>query len=91
MKKIVITGATSMIGVALINAALQDKSMQRIYAVVRPNTGKLGRIPNDLRIKIIPCDIDSYESLPSLVSDTCDVFYHLAWPRTATYEEGYYP
>lgn len=89
MKKIVITGATSMIGVALINAALQDASLQKIYAVVRPNTEKLDRVPNDPRIKIISCDIDSYENLPALVSDTCDVFYHLAWPRTATYEEGY--
>lgn len=89
MKKIVITGATSMIGIALINAVLQDTSIQKIYAVVRPNTEKLSRIPNDFRIKIIPCDIDNYKSLPQLVSDTCDVFYHLAWPRTATYEEGY--
>lgn len=89
MKKIIITGATSMIGVALINAALQDASIQKIYAVVRPDTEKIARIPKDSRIMIIPCDIADYEKLPALIPDTCDVFYHLAWPRTATYEEGY--
>lgn len=89
MKKIIVTGATSMIGVALIEAALQDPSIERIYAVVRPNTLKRDRIPEDGRISIIPCDIEEYENLPQLISDSCDVFYHLAWPRTATYEENY--
>ncbi len=89
MKKIVVTGATSMIGVALINAVLQDVSLQKIYAVIRPGTKKRSRIPDDPRIAIIPCGVEDYKNLPALVSDSCEVFYHLAWPRTATYEEGY--
>ncbi|MEY8392961.1 NAD(P)-dependent oxidoreductase [Lachnospiraceae bacterium 45-W7] len=89
MQKIIITGATSMIGIALINAALEDKEIQKIYAVVRPGTEKITRIPADSRIEIIPCGIEHYEKLPELISDSCDVFYHLAWPRTATYEEAY--
>lgn len=89
MKRIIITGATSMIGVALINAALQDGEVEKIYAVIRPNTSKADRIPNDSRIKRIFCDMGDYNSLPQLISDTCDVFYHLAWPRTATYQESY--
>lgn len=89
MKKIVITGATSMIGIALINEALQDLSLQKIYAVVRPNTKKKDRIPSDTRIIIVPCDNASYRKLASMISDCCDIFYHLAWPRTATYNEDY--
>ena len=89
MKKIIITGATSMIGTALINAALQDQDIQKIYAVVRPHTENVLRIPSDPRIEIIPCDVDNYDELPDLIATSCDVFYHLAWPRTATYEEGY--
>lgn len=83
MKKIVITGATSMIGVALIHAALQDESIEKIYAVVRPATEKAKRIPSDNRICVLPCDIADYKKLPQLISDSCDVFYHLAWPRTS--------
>lgn len=88
MEKIIVTGATSMIGVALINAALQDTSIRRIYAVVRPGTEKLSRLPVDFRITVVECDVEEYEKLPAKIADACDVFYHLAWPRTATYEEN---
>ena len=87
MEKIIITGATSMVGVALIKAALQDISVKKIYAVVRPGTEKTERIPVDPRVTVTACDISNYENLSEIISDTCDVFYHLAWPRTATYEE----
>ena len=89
MKKIVVTGATSMIGNALICSALQDAAMQKIYAVIRPGTKRLERLPDDSRITVVACDIGNYEDLPELISDTCDIFYHLAWPRTATYDEDY--
>lgn len=89
MKKIILTGSTSMIGIALIQAALQDVSLQKIYAVVRPDTKKISRLPKDPRITIVSCDMENYGTLCKQISDTCDVFYHLAWPRTATYSEKY--
>lgn len=89
MEKIVITGATSMIGIALIKAAIKDTSIKRIYAVVRSNSEKINRLPNDNRIKIVECDMLDYYHLPELIREKCDVFYHLAWPRTATYEEDF--
>ena len=88
MRKIVITGATSMIGIALIQAALSDPAVEKIYAVVKPDTEKRNRIPSDLRIQVIPCDVTDYGRLASYISDECEVFYHLAWPRTDTYEEN---
>lgn len=89
METIVVTGATSMIGVALIESALQHENVKRIYAVVRSNSKKLHRLPTDERIRIVYSDVSEYGKLPSLIEDTCDVFYHLAWPRTATYVEYY--
>ena len=89
MKNIVITGATSMIGVALIEAALKDKNIKKIYAIVRKNTSKINRIPNDSHINIIYSNNSEYSKLGSVIKEKCDVFYHLAWPRTATYEEDY--
>ena len=89
MKRMVITGATSMIGVALIEEAIKDPQTERIYAVLRENTEKENRIPSDGRIKKLYCNLDKYEKLPKLINEKCDVFYHLAWPRTATYEESY--
>lgn len=89
MKKIVITGATSMIGVALIKAALTRKDIETIYAVVRCDSVKTERLPIDDRIHIIECDVSNLSRLNQLITDNCDVFYHLAWPRTATYDENY--
>lgn len=89
MKKIIVTGATSMIGIALINKALQSDKIERVYAVIRPNSCKVSRLMDDARIHIVPCEGSDYSNLASLIADQCDVFYHLAWPRTATYQENY--
>ncbi len=89
MKKIVVTGATSMIGIALINKALQTDNVERIYAVIRPDSVKVNRLMSDPRIQIVSCEFSDYENLAALIPEQCDVFYHLAWPRTATYQECY--
>ena len=89
MKHIVITGATSMIGVALIEAALAGNEVERIYAVVRPGTKKIGRIPKNSRVHIVACGLSAYETLPKLIDGPCEVFYHLAWPRRETYQESF--
>ena len=81
MKNIVITGATSMIGVAIIDAYLKN-SKDTIFAVVRPNGVKFKRIPKDDRIKVIECDVENYSTLPQLIGVRCDVFYHIAWSLT---------
>ena len=83
MNKIIVTGATSMIGVSIIEACLEN-NVSIIYAVVRSNTNRLHRIPKDSRIHIIRCNIDEYENLPKLIKDDCDVFYHIAWSATGS-------
>jgi UDP-glucose 4-epimerase len=88
MKSIVVTGATSMIGVALIESAIAGNEVEQIYAVIHPGTKKIHHIPKDPRIHIVPCDLSNYETLPKLISGFCEVFYHLAWPRTETYQEN---
>lgn len=88
MKRIVVTGATSMVGVALLEAALQDGSLSAAYAVVRPGSQKLSRLPKDGRIRVVPCDVEEYDTLAGKIPEQCDVFFHLAWPRTETYRES---
>lgn len=89
MKRIAVTGATSMIGVALIQAALAGNEVEQIYAVIRPGTNKIGRIPKDSRIHIVACDMPDYQTLAERIPGGCEVFYHLAWPRTETYQETF--
>ncbi len=88
MERVVVTGATSMIGVALIEALMSDPEIGVVYAVIRPGSSNIMRLPHDNRIRIIECDTKDYHQLVSLVDSPCDVFFHLAWPRTPTYEES---
>lgn len=91
MKKVVVTGATSMLGSALLRRLICESDIEAIYAVVRPLGDSLEnkryRIPVNEKIHIIECNMSDYSSLHELIDDTCDVFYHMAWPRTATYVE----
>lgn len=83
MRNVIITGATSMIGLSTLESCLAH-DVRKIYAVVRPNSTNLNRLPNDKRITIIECDVDEYSKLQSLIVEQCDVFYHFAWKATGT-------
>lgn len=76
MKKIVITGATSFIGVHLIKEWI--KSNCEIYAIVRPNSSNIGRIIKDNKIHIIEADMNDYARFVNEIPKA-DFFYHLAW------------
>ncbi len=83
MNAVVVTGATSMIGVAIIRSCLKN-GVSKIYAVVRPDCKKLHRLPKNNKIEIICCDIENYGNLPDLLPEKCDVFYHVAWSLTGS-------
>lgn len=76
-----------MIGVALIEASLEDNSIGQVLAVVRPGSNRMNRLPKDERIEIVEANIDDYKKLED--REGYDIFYHLAWGRTETYRESY--
>ena len=78
MKKAVITGATSMLGLATIDECLKN-GIDKIYAVVRESSPNFKYLPNDERVEKVYCDLCNYDQLFELMNDTCDVFYHMAW------------
>ncbi len=80
VETVVVTGATSMIGVALIDQCIRNEI--KVYAVVKPESTKLERLKKFNQIIIKECEIDSYNNLPEIISEKCDVFYHLAWLST---------
>ena len=79
-KTAVVTGATGMIGIALIKHLVQNN--YTVYAVVRPDSERIKNIPVHERIVIVSCDINSYSSLPEKIGRCCDLFFHLAWDGT---------
>lgn len=79
MNKAIITGATGMIGVALINLLLKED--YEIIAIVRPNSKKLINIPKNDKISIIECDLSNLKSLFGKFTG-CDLFFHFGWIGT---------
>jgi Nucleoside-diphosphate-sugar epimerases len=85
MKKIVLTGATSMIGVALIKECIENNV--QVLAIVRSNSQNIMRIPKSELVNIVECDLDNLKEL-TFTENKYDVFYHLAWDYTSrTYRD----
>ena len=78
MKAIVVTGATSMLGIATIKAALHD-GVNKIYAVVRPDSSNINRLPKSKKIVVISSKLEDYHLLTDLIQEECEAFYHFAW------------
>lgn len=76
MNRIVVTGATSFIGVHLIKEWMKQDC--EIFAVVRPNSNNIDRVPIDAKIHILEMDMSEYDRITSCIAEA-DVFYHLAW------------
>lgn len=79
MKKIVVTGATSMIGVALIEVCL--KHNVEVHAIIRPGTNRQDRIIKDDNVHYHLSSLDDLLNIQDIPTD-CDVFYHFAWAGT---------
>ena len=80
MNKAIVTGATGMLGLALIRKLIKEE--YKVYAVVRPDSKRVQDIPKDKNITIIPCDLSELETLPDKIADSCDLFFHFAWDGT---------
>lgn len=80
MQRIIVTGATSMIGVALIEECIKHGT--ELYAVVREGSEKRSRLPESSLIKFVDCSLEHLDRLPEMIPQECDTFYHIAWGNT---------
>lgn len=81
MKKIVVTGATSMIGLATVNEAIRHGI--QVLAIVRASSKKSARLPIDKLVSVLECNIDDFDNVDTLMlGNDYDVFYHFAWANT---------
>jgi len=79
MNKIVITGATGMIGSAIAKYALEQGI--DILCIIRRDTSRFDNLPKSDRLKIVYADISEYTQLD--IQGNYDVFFHLAWGKTS--------
>ena len=79
MKKIIITGATSMLGAALTEKAVRENT--EVYAIVRPDTKRRSRFVSSPLVHYVCGTLENLHELSGLPAD-CDVLYHFAWAGT---------
>lgn len=82
MDKVIITGATSMLGLAMIRQCLEKGT--KVYAVIRSDSPRKDMIPKTDMVSIVECGLQDIADLPSYIHEDCDVFYHFAWSHTGT-------
>ncbi|RHS87553.1 NAD(P)-dependent oxidoreductase [Clostridium sp. AM42-36] len=80
MKKVIVTGATGMIGASMIQQMLADGI--QVTAVCRPNSKKRKNLMNHNLLDIFECDINDLSKLSEQLPHDYDTFYHFAWDGT---------
>ena len=74
----VVTGATGMLGSALVQRLLDEQI--RVLAVTRPNSSRIDAVPAGA--EKIACDLSELRHLPDMISEPVDAFFHLGWEGT---------
>lgn len=77
--KIAMTGATSMIGVALIKQCIENGI--DVIAFANPGSKRLDVIPRSEHLKLVECALDELKAYEP-VEEECDYFFHIAWAAT---------
>ncbi len=80
MKRVIITGPTGAIGVALIQELILHDI--EVIAVVRPGSNRKENIPKHKLVRVVECGLNQLDKLPGLIEEPCDTFYHLGWDGT---------
>lgn len=79
MKTIAITGATSMLGLALINECIKNNI--HVIALYRPNSKREDKIPDCALIKKIEVNLENMVDFDKILL-AADIFIHLGWAFT---------
>lgn len=80
MKKVIISGPTGAIGIALIQKLIEQDV--HVAAVCHCGSKRIARIPVSDKVKVIECNLENLKSLPDILERDFDVFYHFGWACT---------
>ena len=81
MRNVFVTGATSMLGVALIEECIRQNT--HVYALIRPSSGNLRRLPDSDMLTVIECELSDLRGLTCFgLPAEIDAFYHFGWQHT---------
>lgn len=80
MKRAIITGATGVVGTALVNELIENNV--ELLVLLRQGSNKNERIPEHPLITKKFCSLNELSSLQNDTRKEYDVFYHFAWAAT---------
>lgn len=76
MKRAIVTGATSLIGIALIKELLEGGI--EVYAVIRPDSTRKEDVLRLAPTALIEAELSGLNQI-ELAADSCDVLFHVGW------------
>lgn len=85
MKRLIVSGATSMIGLATIEAAVSHGC--EVYAIAREGSRRINCLPESGLVKVVFGSLDTFGQIKGLPR-VADVFYHFAWAGTGKMERN---
>lgn len=82
MKRVIITGATGVVGMAIVRKCI-EKGIEEVL-LVNPDSPRLARIPDDPLVHVIKCGLEEFAgaTADSLGVESPDAFIHLSWGGT---------
>lgn len=82
MRRVIITGPTGTVGMALINKLIKEGIY--VAAVCRRDSVRIKNIPKSEFVRIIECNLEEISRLPEFIRtvDEYDSMFHLAWACT---------
>lgn len=79
-EKIVITGATGAIGMALIQKCIREEA--EVLVLSHKGSPRNSRLPKHPLIQVVPADLDHLAEIDYYPEKGYNIFYHLAWKGT---------
>lgn len=80
ISRIAISGPTGAIGIALIKKCIEEEIA--VWAICHKGSKRISNIPQHPLVTILSLGLDEYADFEPEETETCDVFYHLAWNGT---------
>lgn len=86
MKKAIITGATSFIGIALMNLLITENC--EVTAVIRPDSARKNILPQNKLLTITECELKDLDTLDLGPCSEYDCLFHIGW--SSDFKNGRY-
>lgn len=74
---VVVTGATSFLGAAVIKEL--NRLHHQVFAVVRPKSRNRSALPELAGMTVIEMELNRLDEIASRIQEPCQVFIHLGW------------